>query len=230
MIIKSPRLVSASQIIYSGSGIGTYYYDIQNPYACNQDMSSMNTANDVACWSKTLEDINSQYLVAMNVSELDTDRTKYCGKKVIVSVNGVASNLPLFIGDGCERCATGPPGLDLSYSVANTLYSSVCKYGHLDLSWEVVDEIVQSFDVSTYSDNSDYTASVQSLDVNNYAHNMGNTASETLPAGSCPTGEWQCNNNAAILEQCIDNSWSPRETCPAGYSCQGGSSPYCIIV
>lgn len=213
MIATLPRLAQAAEVINSGSGIGTYYYDIQNPQVCNYDLSSMNTANDVTCWSKTLQDINSDYLVAMNVSELDSDRKKkkYCGKKVTVTVNGAVSDLPLFIGDGCERCATGEPGLDFSYRVANILNSSVCYHGHLDLSWEVVDEIVQSFDAITDADTTD------------------NTASSTFPAASCPTGEWRCNINAAILEQCIDSSWSPRETCPAGYSCEGGSSPFCII-
>jgi hypothetical protein len=150
--------------------------------------------------------------VAINVSELDIDRTKYCDKKVIVLVNSVVSDLPLFIGDGCRCCDTGIPSLDFSYSVANMLDSSICDHGYLDLSWEVVDETVQSFDVTSY------------------AENMDNTAPEVLPAASCPTGEWWCSSNAAMLEQCIDSGWSPRETCLAGYSCKGGPSPYCIIV
>ncbi|OBT88433.1 hypothetical protein VE02_03293 [Pseudogymnoascus sp. 03VT05] len=109
--------------------------------------------------SLPLTEINSNYVVAMNNTLLGGDMAKYCGKKVVVSVNGVASDLPLFIGDGCERCGTGPststtweangaPGLDFSYSVLNDLSGNACADGHIDISWEIVDETLYNFDTN----------------------------------------------------------------------------------
>jgi hypothetical protein len=43
----------------------------------------------------------------MNNTQPSADVSLYCGKKVIVSVNGQLSDMPLFIGDGCECCGTG---------------------------------------------------------------------------------------------------------------------------
>lgn len=70
-------------------------------------------------------------------------------------MNGKTSNLPLFIGDGCERCgngvpnggwnSVGAPGLDFSYSVLSELSAEACAAGHIDLSWEIVDEVLYKF-------------------------------------------------------------------------------------
>ena len=57
----------------------------------------------------SLDEINSEYLVTMNHSQLIGDMAMYCGERVIVSINGVPSILPLFIGDGCQCCGTGSP-------------------------------------------------------------------------------------------------------------------------
>ncbi|KAH8698914.1 hypothetical protein BGW36DRAFT_318579, partial [Talaromyces proteolyticus] len=148
----------AQSSIYSGTGFGTYYYDLEQTDACSTDFSVANTGQVECSLTQvyTLENVNSEYLVAMNHTELISDMGKYCGKKVIVSVNGVASDLPLFIGDGCERCATGPsdgtwnptgaPGLDFSYTVADKLSNLACNDGHIDITWEVVDETLYTFD------------------------------------------------------------------------------------
>jgi hypothetical protein len=81
----------------------------------------------------------------------------YCGEKVIVYVKGFQSSLPLFIGDGCQRCGDGTasstiwdpnstPGLDFSYSVLSALSANACTYGHISISWRIVDETLYSFD------------------------------------------------------------------------------------
>ena len=113
--------------IYSGTGFGTYYYNIGQTNACGSDFAAQNEGF-VECSplaALSLNQINSEYLVAMNHSQLVGNMAKYCGKRVIVSVNGVPSSLPLFIGDGCKHCSTGSssiwdpngaPGLDFSYS------------------------------------------------------------------------------------------------------------------
>jgi hypothetical protein len=51
----------------------------------------------------TLDQVNSDYVVAMNRTQLIGDMANYCGKKVIVSINGQPSSLPLFIGDRGPR-------------------------------------------------------------------------------------------------------------------------------
>jgi len=107
----------------------------------------------------SLDQVNSNYVVAMNHTQLVGDMAKYCGKRVIVSVNGVPSSLPLFIGDGCARCAggsyssdswnpVGAPGLDFSYTVLNELSSNACNDGHIDITWEIVDETLFTFDTT----------------------------------------------------------------------------------
>lgn len=149
----------AQQSLNEGSGFGTYYYDVEQVETCGTSFSAQNQGG-VMCshiTSLPLTEMNTNYVVAMNNTLLGGDMAKYCGKKVVVSVNGVASDLPLFIGDGCERCgtgsstsdtweATGAPGLDFSYSVLNELSSSACADGHIDITWEIVDETLYNFD------------------------------------------------------------------------------------
>jgi len=156
-IIAALRFAShsyAQSTISSGSGFGTYYYDIEQVQTCGTDFSAQNTGV-VECGSSSLDQINSNYLVAMSHTQLAGDMTKYCGKKVIVSVNGVASSLPLFIGDGCVRCASGSSGvwdpnasigLDFSYSVLSELSSDACSDGHIPISWDIIDETLYNFD------------------------------------------------------------------------------------
>ena len=35
----------AQQVLYSGEGFGTYYYDVQHPQSCGADFSGMNNGN-----------------------------------------------------------------------------------------------------------------------------------------------------------------------------------------
>jgi hypothetical protein len=167
--MMTPQIIAAAGLLFSGayaqeslssgSGFGTYYYDIEQINACGTSFAAQNEGG-VMCshiTSLSLTNMNTNYVVAMNNTLLRGDMIKYCGKKVVVFVNSVASNLPLFIGDGCERCATGPstsgswdangaPGLDFSYSVLNELSGSACAKGHIDIAWNIVDEMLYNFD------------------------------------------------------------------------------------
>jgi hypothetical protein len=154
----------AQDVIYSGTGFGTYYYDVEEVQACGTDFSNQNLG-DVECnlqTGLTLDQINSDYLVAMNHTQLVGDMALYCGRKVIVTVNGVTSDLPLFIGDGCQRCGTGSststvwnptgaPGLDFSYSVLSQLNSEACDAGHIDISWQITNESKSSLSQPSYT-------------------------------------------------------------------------------
>ncbi|KFY12507.1 hypothetical protein V491_06766 [Pseudogymnoascus sp. VKM F-3775] len=151
----------AQDTISKGSGFGTYYYDIEQVEACGTSFANQNQGTVMCSHISTLPltEINSNYVVAMNNTELGADLAQYCGKKVIVTVDGKQSDLPFFIGDGCQRCGTGSsnsqtwdaqgaPGLDFSYSALNELSGSACNDGHIEISWEIVDETLHEFDTT----------------------------------------------------------------------------------
>ncbi|KAM0262587.1 hypothetical protein ACHAQJ_001632 [Trichoderma viride] len=151
----------AQAVLDSGTGFGTYYYDVEDVDGCQTDFSNQNLG-DVECnffTGLTLNEIDSNYLVAMNHTQIAANLAEFCGKRVVVTANGVQSNLPLFIGDGCARCGTGSktntvwnpngaPGLDFSLSVLSELNSNACFAGHIDISWEIVDETLYDFDTN----------------------------------------------------------------------------------
>lgn len=111
--------ISAHGPIFSGTGFGAYYYDVKHVDACGTSFAAQ-SRGPLECESETalsLDQVNSNYVVAMNHSQLILDMAKYCGKRVVVTVNGKRSDLPLFIGDGCQRCAGGSPSSDIWNSV-----------------------------------------------------------------------------------------------------------------
>ncbi|KAM3474947.1 hypothetical protein MY5147_004002 [Beauveria neobassiana] len=152
---------STSNVLYKGKGFGTYYYDVEQLQACGADFTTQNVGNVMCGWDsvKTLNDIDSNNLVAMNSLLLKTaeGRAKYCGKRIIVTVDGVKSDIPFFVGDGCERCARGDEtqwqsggaaGLDFSFSTLNKLSPLACQDGHVAVEYEIVDETLYHFDTN----------------------------------------------------------------------------------
>ncbi|KAF3386439.1 hypothetical protein F1880_001217 [Penicillium rolfsii] len=243
---------SAQSVISSGEGFGTYYYDIEQVDACGTTFEYQNQGG-VMCSSETLlslNQMNTNNIVAMNNTQLGADPSLYCGKRVVVSVNGQQSDLQLFIGDGCQRCGTGSstsdtwnaegaPGLDFSYSVLDQLSGgSACNDGHMAISWEILDETIYNFDGSSSgfvsgSSSSDSTTAQSSAQaatpttmVTSASSAQATASSSSSSSSTCSDNAWQCNGN--VLEQCIGSAWTPRVTCAAGASCQGGSNPYCI--
>lgn len=104
----------------------------------------------------TLNDVNSDNLVAMSNLPLKTSagRAEFCGKRVVVTVNGIESSTPFFIGDGCERCAhgndttwnpDGAAGLDFSYTALSALSSEACDLGHINITYQIVNETLYTF-------------------------------------------------------------------------------------
>ncbi|OKL59066.1 hypothetical protein UA08_05608 [Talaromyces atroroseus] len=167
--MKAQTIVAAAAALFgitakatfSGTGFGTWYYDLEESEICGYDVSSLNNGNALCGWytARTLEQVGSEYLVAMNDTQLKEDLTGYCGMQVIVTVNGVTSDLPFFIGDGCQRCSegspdattyseSGAPGLDFSYPALNALSGGeACDDGYIEISWEITDnKIYDLFD------------------------------------------------------------------------------------
>ncbi|EHK21611.1 uncharacterized protein TRIVIDRAFT_131286, partial [Trichoderma virens Gv29-8] len=155
------KLALSQAVINSGNGFGTYYYDIKDRTGCGNNFANMNQGF-VECNQFTglsLNQINNNNLVAMNHTLLASNLGKYCGKKVVVSINGVPSSIPFFIGDGCERCGTGSstntvwnpngaPGLDFSLSSLDALNPNGCFAGHINLSWQILDQTLYNFDTN----------------------------------------------------------------------------------
>lgn len=237
---------SAQTVIDSGEGFGTYYYDIEQVNACGTTFEDQNKGG-VMCSSATLlslDQMDTNYVVAMNNTQLREDPSLYCGKKVTVSINGQPSDMALFIGDGCQRCglgssssttwnAEGAPGLDFSYTVLSKLSEgSACNDGHVAISWEVLDELVYNFDGSSSgalssSESSDYDPVVVNTIAQSVAPTMTIASDGPLDVLStiCSDNVWRCSGD--VLEQCIGSAWTPRVTCASGSSCKGGSNPYC---
>jgi hypothetical protein len=120
----------------------------------------------------------------MNYSQLVGNMAKYCGKRVIVSVNGVSSSLPLFIGDGCKRCSTssssiwdpnGALGLDFSYSALSDLSANACTDSHISISWNIIDETLYDF-------HTDETGSLEGTVVRSGKSTTAPTQTNTLNA------------------------------------------------
>jgi hypothetical protein len=234
-------MVASQEVITRGAGYGTYYYDVLDVARCGSDFTEANQG-PVECspnryW--TLNDVHSNYLVAMNHTQLAGDLGRYCGKKVMVAVNGIDSGLPLFIGDGCVRCAMdlspssawnadGSPGLDLSYGVAETLASSVCDTGHIEISWEIVDELVYQFDPSEPGTSPGLVAGTTASDDGTMQPSSTTAVPTASAVSGCENNAWRCTADETSLEQCVDATWMIRDVCPSGFLCQGGSNPYCV--
>lgn len=244
---------SAMSIIHSGRGFGTYYYDIGQVNSCGTTFEYQNKGG-VMCSSATmlsLDQMDTDNVVAMNNTQLGTDPSMYCGKRVVVSVNGQQSDMQLFIGDGCQRCGVGSsvsniwnsdgaPGLDFSYTALDELSGgNACDAGHVAISWEILDETIYDFDgsssgfVSLSEQNVSHAAAVESLvqcpvqSETPTTMATGTSATQaTAVSIACSENAWQCKG--PVIEQCIGSIWTPRVTCTAGYNCQGGSNPYCI--
>ncbi|KAJ5605346.1 hypothetical protein N7510_010500 [Penicillium lagena] len=158
-VLSAARSMSHN-VVFNGTGFGTYYYDVAQVDVCGTSFSNQNLG-DVECSFTTglsLDDIASNYVVAMNHTQLVQDPAKYCGKRVVVSVNGQRSSHLLFIGDGCVRCAQGShttwnpeeaAGLDFSCSVLDELMDNqACNDGYARISWEIIDQTLYQFNTT----------------------------------------------------------------------------------
>ncbi|KAJ6783284.1 hypothetical protein PWT90_02191 [Aphanocladium album] len=150
----------AQEVLLQGTGFGTYYYDVQQRRTLAADFTLQNQGGVMCNWGTTLsiDKINSNNLVAMSNVLLKTEagRATYCGKRVIVTVDGVRSSMPFFIGDGCERCAygssakwnaTGAAGLDFSYTALAALSPLAYQQGHIDIEYSIVNKTLYHFEI-----------------------------------------------------------------------------------
>ncbi|CAD6573642.1 MAG: hypothetical protein CYPHOPRED_005185 [Cyphobasidiales sp. Tagirdzhanova-0007] len=152
MATKSKVQRDASVTIYSGSGQGTFYFDITGAGPCGavNGLTSYPETNGYAMCEpssgyKTLAARGSNKVVAIPSGILTGNEAKYCGKAVSVTWNGNTVS-DLIVWDGCEAC-NGNSGLDFSSTVfAEVFGNSNCAAGRMDgLTWEILDQQVWSY-------------------------------------------------------------------------------------
>ncbi|EFJ41579.1 chitinase, lysozyme [Volvox carteri f. nagariensis] len=145
-----------SKVLYSGSGSGTYYYDLrttcpQNPggFPENNGYPYCASYDPSAPTYKTLAQLGSNNVIAIDRNVLSANRAGLCGKKILVFKDGVPVTAPdggsFFVWDGCEACVGGGR-IDFSLSGLQRAASDACSLGVVPgISWQVVDEVVQQF-------------------------------------------------------------------------------------
>ena len=146
----------AQNQLLSGAGDATFYYDINGGGTCgpaNGISSYPETGGYCMCeWNnpspKTLGSYNTNNIVAIPNQLLRNNLSKYCGKKVVVTIDGKErDDLNLFVWDGCEACNAND-GLDFSSTTFGDLFgANRCPAGRIkgELSWKIVDEQVQPY-------------------------------------------------------------------------------------
>lgn len=97
---------------------------------------------------QTLRQRNNDNIVAIPVSLMD--KTKYCGKRVIVTINGrERDDLDLVVWDSCFQCSEpGNGGLDFSSNMfAELVGVERCSEGRIkgEMSWRIVDEQIMEW-------------------------------------------------------------------------------------
>lgn len=138
--------------LLTGSGSGTYYYDITGRNCFGIDTSPLNNAY-VKCTSnnpefyKTLGQYGNNNIIAIdnNLLSAPGGRERYCGKQVRVYRNGAEVPGPFVIMDGCPTC--GSTKLDFSLTALDRISGgNACQVGNVGgLSWTVTSNQIIPF-------------------------------------------------------------------------------------
>ncbi|KAJ3357974.1 hypothetical protein HDU83_000031 [Entophlyctis luteolus] len=139
---------SNSTVLISGSGLGSYYYDVTGLF-CKGDLEPYAENNGYAYCeppagqgAETLEQRGTNLIVALANDEIAANKSGLCGKRVQVYYNGAAVDATFYVWDSCVAC-DGGVRLDFSLSALMSINSNVCELGIVSgISWEVLDEQV----------------------------------------------------------------------------------------
>lgn len=140
--------------MYSGSGSGTFYYDVTGltcpgtPYYAENDGYPTCTSWDPSFW-KTVQQYGTNNMVAIDNTLLSTQagRSRYCGKQIKVYKSGAeVSGGPFFVFDGCQACVGGGK-IDFSLSALDSINDgNACRDGVVPgISWDVIDNQIIPF-------------------------------------------------------------------------------------
>ncbi|GMK59670.1 hypothetical protein CspeluHIS016_0802760 [Cutaneotrichosporon spelunceum] len=124
LLLVGPAATSASQPLYTFANLNlTYYYDHSNfPYhpACDAAAGgpgwAVPTNEGTTACGQSVKDLNTNAVVAMNVSWLNLDGyaarlENLCGREVQIWKDGKQVKIkggPFFLWEGCQACATLP--------------------------------------------------------------------------------------------------------------------------
>ena len=165
MIDPAPKDINQGyqHVLYDSSSYGkgltfdsTFYYDSKGeagkcgPANAISFFPESRGIPECSSWvtPETLLQIGSDNVVAIPHSLLGADRHKYCGKRIVVTVNGhERTDLNLFVFDGCAACDSNG-GLDFSSNMFADLFSPErCKEGRIknEITWKIVDESLKEF-------------------------------------------------------------------------------------
>jgi len=146
-----------AHVLYQGRGDATFYYDITGVGPCGpangiRSPFPENQGYAMCEWTspnpKRLIQYGTNNIVAIPNQLLRPNIRKFCGKRVIVSVNGKErSDLRLVVWDGCEAC-NGNGGLDFSSTIFAKLFGqNRCAAGRIkgEITYKIVDEQVIPF-------------------------------------------------------------------------------------
>jgi hypothetical protein len=143
------------EIIYSGTGLGTYYFDITGLHnshlvgeTCPHDNFPEYVENNgiAQCESHnpknyiTMKQRNNNNIVAIDSSILSRNRAGLCGKAVNIWFEGQKIDRPFVVWDGCKACFGGVK-IDFSLEALVDIDSDTCHLGMVPgIRWEVTDE------------------------------------------------------------------------------------------
>lgn len=149
-------------MLYSSPGTqtGTYYYST-NKRCPGEPNGYPELDGYPTCISftpgtnqKTLRQINSNNIVAIDSNILSNNRGRYCGKQVNIYKNGVKVAAPdqnpdgsreFYVFDGCQACIGGGR-IDLSVNGLQNVDPNACNLGVVPgVTWQVVDKVVATF-------------------------------------------------------------------------------------
>ncbi|KAJ3119391.1 hypothetical protein HK100_000337 [Physocladia obscura] len=131
---------SPANILISGSGSGTYYYDITGR-TCNGAPPYPEDNGYTFCEPdsgyETLTQRGDNYIVALALDQMQANKAGLCGKQVIVKYNGNVVPGNFVVWDACQAC-TGGVRLDFSVTALLSINSNACQLGVVPgVSWEV---------------------------------------------------------------------------------------------
>ncbi|KAJ3006545.1 UNVERIFIED_CONTAM: hypothetical protein HDU68_004012, partial [Siphonaria sp. JEL0065] len=137
---------TTANVLISGSGDGTYYYDFTG-HTCPHEAAYPENGGYTSCEPSappylTIGQRQDNFIVALALDQMNTNKANLCGKRVNVKYNGVPVAGNFVVWDSCAAC-TGGVRLDFSLSALESINGNACQMGVVPgISWEVTDEQV----------------------------------------------------------------------------------------
>ncbi|KAJ3032108.1 UNVERIFIED_CONTAM: hypothetical protein HDU68_004418 [Siphonaria sp. JEL0065] len=135
-----------ANVLISGNGDGTYYYDFTG-HTCPHEAAYSENGGYASCEPSappylTIGQRQDNFIVALALDQMNANKAILCGKRVNVEYNGVPVPGNFVVWDSCAAC-TGGVRLDFSLSALESINGNACQMGVVPgIRWEVTDEQV----------------------------------------------------------------------------------------